>query len=150
MPRGAKSTYTDKQERKAKHIGYEKRRRKHNAPPGLLSTKTMEDDKTEGRSGHGKDAGNPAAKVGGAALHDARQANAAHRQRRAARRESVMCKAVPTDIAAGGWANDDGAIAERDRCVSLLRRKAKSFEERKLFNISRALIAIAKEIAVGR
>lgn len=55
--------------------------------------------------------------------------------------------AVPTNITAQPVAIDDAvAIAERDRCVLLLLQKARLFEERKLFHLSRALIAIAEEL----
>jgi hypothetical protein len=42
--------------------------------------------------------------------------------------------------------DDTSAAAERTRCILLLQQKARSFEERKLFTLSRALIAIAEEI----
>lgn len=70
MPRGDKSKYTDKQERKADHIaeGYEK----HGVPEKEAERRAWatvnKDDgggKKPGGSGRGKDTGNPAAHKGG-------------------------------------------------------------------------------------
>jgi len=58
-----------------------------------------------------------------------------------------MNMAVPTDMAAQAIPIDEvAAVAERNRCVLLLQLRARSFEKRKLFHISRALIAIAEEL----
>lgn len=58
-----------------------------------------------------------------------------------------------TDAAADAALISDGAgIAERNRCVLILQRRARWFEHQKLFHLSRALTAVAEEIggrAVG-
>lgn len=41
---------------------------------------------------------------------------------------------------------DSIAVAERARCILLLRERARSYEEKKLFHLSRALTSIAEEI----
>ena len=40
----------------------------------------------------------------------------------------------------------DFAVVERKRCVSALRERAHAFEQKKLFHIARALLAVAEEI----
>jgi plasmid stabilization system protein ParE len=70
MPRGDKSKYTDKQERKAEHIeeGYEKRGvGKKEAERRAWATVNRDDGggKRKGGSGRGKSTGHPAAKKGG-------------------------------------------------------------------------------------
>ena len=70
MPRGDKSKYTDKQERKAEHIekGYEKRGvGKKEAERRAWATVNKDDGggKKSGGSGRGKTTGHPAAKKGG-------------------------------------------------------------------------------------
>jgi plasmid stabilization system protein ParE len=70
MPRGAKSKYTDKQERKADHIaeGYEKRGvGKKEAERRAWATVNKGDGggKKQGGSGRGKRTGRPAAHKGG-------------------------------------------------------------------------------------
>ena len=70
MPRGAKSRYTDKQERKAEHIqeGYEKRGvGKEEAERRAWATVNRDDGggKKPGGSGRGKSTGHPAARKGG-------------------------------------------------------------------------------------
>ena len=70
MPRGDKSKYTDKQERKADHIaeGYEKRGvSEHEAERRAWATVNKDDGggKKEGGSGRGQHTGNPAAHKGG-------------------------------------------------------------------------------------
>ena len=70
MPRGAKSKYTDKQERKADHIaeGYEKRGvGKKEAERRAWATVNKDDGggKKPGGSGRGKRTGHPAAHKGG-------------------------------------------------------------------------------------
>lgn len=71
MPRGDKSKYTDKQERKADHIaeGYEKRGLSEKEAERRAWATVNKDDgggKKPGGSGRGKDTGNPAAHKGGA------------------------------------------------------------------------------------
>jgi hypothetical protein len=41
----------------------------------------------------------------------------------------------------------DPVLAERARCVSILRARAREFDRRKLFQLARPLAAIANEIA---
>src|ERR1700678_3923271 len=70
MPRGDKSKYTDKQERKADHIaeGYEERGvSEKDAERRAWATVNKDDGggKETGGSGRGKETGNPAAHKGG-------------------------------------------------------------------------------------
>ena len=70
MPRGDKSKYTDKQERKAEHIaeGYEKRGVSEKEAERRAWATVNKDDgggNKPGGSGRGKDTGNPAAHKGG-------------------------------------------------------------------------------------
>ena len=70
MPRGDKSKYTDKQERKADHIaeGYEKRGVSGQEAERRAWATVNKDDgggKKPGGSSRGKDTGNPAARKGG-------------------------------------------------------------------------------------
>jgi plasmid stabilization system protein ParE len=70
MPRGDKSKYTDKQERKADHIaeGYEERGVSENEAERRAWATVNKDDgggKEPGGSGRGKETGNPAAHKGG-------------------------------------------------------------------------------------
>jgi plasmid stabilization system protein ParE len=70
MPRGDKSKYTDKQERKADHIaeGYEKRGVSQPEAERRAWATVNKDDgggKAPGGSGRGKDTGHPAAHEGG-------------------------------------------------------------------------------------
>ena len=70
MPRGDKSKYTDKQERKADHIaqGYEAKGVPENEAERRAWATVNKDDgggKKPGGSGRGKDTGHPAAKKGG-------------------------------------------------------------------------------------
>jgi plasmid stabilization system protein ParE len=70
MPRGEKSKYTDKQERKADHIaaGYEDRGVSEKEAERRAWATVNKDDgggKNPGGSGRGKDTGNPAAHRGG-------------------------------------------------------------------------------------
>ena len=70
MPRGDKSKYTDKQERKADHIaeGYEKRgvsEKEAERRAWATVNKYDSNDKKAGGSGRGKHTGNPAAHKGG-------------------------------------------------------------------------------------
>lgn len=71
MPRGDKSKYTDKQERKADHIadGYQKRGLSEKEAERRAWATVNKDDgggKKPGGSGRGQDTGNPAAHKGGA------------------------------------------------------------------------------------
>jgi plasmid stabilization system protein ParE len=95
MPRGDKSKYTDKQERKADHIaeGYEKRGVSEKEAERRAWATVNKDDgggKKAGGSGRGMHTGNPAAhrggKIGGA--HAA--------QRTAAERSATAKKAAAT------------------------------------------------------
>lgn len=43
---------------------------------------------------------------------------------------------------------EDPAAMERARCVSILRARARDFESQKLFNLARALSAVADEIGI--
>jgi plasmid stabilization system protein ParE len=70
MPRGEKSKYTDKQERKADHIaeGYEKRGVSEKEAERRAWATVNKDDgggKKAGGSGRGKRTGHPAARKGG-------------------------------------------------------------------------------------
>lgn len=70
MPRGDKSKYTDKQERKADHIaeGYEKKGVSEEEAERRAWATVNKDDgggKEPGGSGRGKDTGHPAAHKGG-------------------------------------------------------------------------------------
>jgi plasmid stabilization system protein ParE len=70
MPRGDKSKYTDKQERKADHIaeGYEKRGVSEDEAERRAWATVNKDEgggKKPGGSGRGKQTGNPAAHKGG-------------------------------------------------------------------------------------
>lgn len=70
MPRGDKSRYTDKQERKAEHIAesYEQRGVPEDEAERRAWATVNADDgggNKPGGSGHGKDTGNPAAHEGG-------------------------------------------------------------------------------------
>src|SRR6185503_16874324 len=95
MPRGEKSKYTDKQERKADHIaeGYEKRGvAKKEAERRAWATVNKDDGggKAPGGSGRGKDTGHPAAHKGG------RKGGAAAARRPAAARSASARKAAAT------------------------------------------------------
>ncbi len=95
MPRGEKSKYTDKQERKADHIaeGYEKRGvGKKEAERRAWATVNKDDGggKAPGGSGRGKHTGHPAAHKGG------RKGGAAAARRPAAARSASARKAAAT------------------------------------------------------
>ena len=95
MPRGDKSKYTDKQERKADHIaeGYEKRGVAEKEAERRAWATVNKDDgggKKEGGSGSGKHTGNPAAHKGG------RKGGAASANRSAASRSASAKKAART------------------------------------------------------
>src|SRR5690606_18577095 len=95
MPRGDKSKYTDKQERKADHIaeGYEKRGVSEKEAERRAWATVNKDDgggNKPGGSGRGKDTGNPAAHKGG---HKGGEASA---HRSAAERSASAKKAAAT------------------------------------------------------
>jgi plasmid stabilization system protein ParE len=95
MPRGEKSKYTDKQERKAEHIeeGYEKRGvPKKEAERRAWATVNKDDGggKRPGGSGRGKSTGHPAAHKGG------RKGGRAAAARPAAERSASAKKAAAT------------------------------------------------------
>jgi plasmid stabilization system protein ParE len=95
MPRGDKSKYTDKQERKADHIaeGYEKRGvPEHEAERRAWATVNKDDGggKKAGGSGRGKSTGHPAAHKGG------EKGGAASASRSAASRSASARKAAAT------------------------------------------------------
>lgn len=95
MPRGDKSKYTDKQERKADHIaeGYEKRGVSEKEAERRAWATVNKDDgggKKEGGSGRGKHTGNPASHKGG------KSGGAASAKRSAAERSASAKKAAKT------------------------------------------------------
>ena len=95
MPRGDKSKYTDKQERKADHIaqGYEARGVPEKEAERRAWATVNKDDgggKAPGGSGRGKDTGHPAAHKGG------RKGGAASANRTAAERSASAKKAAAT------------------------------------------------------
>lgn len=95
MPRGAKSKYTDKQERKADHIAdsYESRGVPEKEAERRAWATVNKDDgggKRPGGSGRGKATGHPAARKGG------RKGGAASASRSAASRSASAKKAAAT------------------------------------------------------
>lgn len=95
MPRGEKSKYTDKQERKAEHIagGYEARGVSEKEAERRAWATVNKDDgggKNPGGSGRGTDTGHPAAHKGG------RKGGEASAQRSAADRSASAKKAAAT------------------------------------------------------
>jgi plasmid stabilization system protein ParE len=95
MPRGDKSKYTDKQERKADHIaeGYEKRAVPEQEAERRAWATVNKDDgggKKAGGSGRGKSTGHPAAHKGG------EKGGAASASRSAASRSASARKAAAT------------------------------------------------------
>lgn len=95
MPRGDKSKYTDKQERKADHVaeGYEKRGVSEKEAERRAWVTFNKDDgggKKDGRSGRGKHTGNPAAHKGG------EKGGTASASRSAASRSTSAKKAAST------------------------------------------------------
>ncbi len=95
MPRGDKSKYTDKQERKADHIaeGYEKKGVSEEEAERRAWATVNKDDgggKEPGGSGRGKDTGHPAAHKGG------RTGGAASASRTAEERSASARKAAAT------------------------------------------------------
>jgi hypothetical protein len=97
MPRGDKSKYTDKQERKAEHIeeGYEKRGvAKKEAKRRAWATVNKDDGggKRPGGSGRGKSTGHPAAKKGGRMGGKAAASRSAAARSRSARKAAATRK----------------------------------------------------------
>ena len=95
MPRGDKSKYTDKQERKEEHIaeGYEKRGVSEKEAERRAWATVNKDDgggKKAGGSGRGKETGHPAAHKGGA------KGGNASAERSAADRSASAKKAAAT------------------------------------------------------
>ena len=95
MPRGDKSKYTDKQERKADHIaeGYEARGVSEKEAERRAWATVNKDDgggKAPGGSGRGKSTGHPAAKKGG------KKGGEASASRSAAERSASARKAAAT------------------------------------------------------
>lgn len=95
MPRGDKSKYTDKQERKADHIaeGYEERGVSEKEAERRAWATVNKDDgggKNPGGSGRGKDTGHPAAQKGG------KKGGEASASRSAADRSASAKKAAAT------------------------------------------------------
>ena len=93
MPRGDKSKYTDRQERKADHIaeGYEAKGVSEKEAERRAWATVNKDDgggKAPGGSGRGKDTGHPAAHKGG------RKGGAASANRTAAERSASAKKAA--------------------------------------------------------
>ncbi len=97
MPRGEKSKYTDKQERKADHIaeGYEKRGVSSKEAERRAWATVNKDDaggKNPGGSGRGKRTGNPAARKGGKIGGRASAARAAEARSASARKAAATRK----------------------------------------------------------
>lgn len=100
MPRGDKSKYTDKQERKADHIaeGYEKRGVPEKEAERRAWATVNKDDgggKMPGGSGRGKRTGNPAAHKGGeaSASRSAAERSASARKAAATRKRNAEHRA---------------------------------------------------------
>lgn len=103
MPRGDKSTYTDKQERKADHIaeGYEKKGVSEKEAERRAWATVNKDDgggKTSG-SGRGKSTGHPASHAGG------KKGGEASAKRSAADRSASAKKAAATRKRNAGHSN---------------------------------------------
>jgi plasmid stabilization system protein ParE len=105
MPRGDKSKYTDKQERKADHIaeGYEKKGVSEKEAERRAWATVNKDDgggKKPGGSGRGKDTGHPAAHKGGekggkaAASRSAADRSASARKAAATRKKNAEHRAA--------------------------------------------------------
>lgn len=96
MPRGDKSKYTDKQERKADHIaeGYEKRGVPEKEAERRAWATVNKDDGggNKSGSGRGKRTGNPAAKKGGEKGGKASAARPAAERSRSARKAAETRK----------------------------------------------------------
>lgn len=97
MPRGDKSKYTDKQERKADHIaeGYEKRGVSETEAERRAWATVNKDDgggKKPGGSGRGRDTGHPAAHKGGKAGGRAAASRSAEARSASARKAAATRK----------------------------------------------------------
>ena len=98
MPRGDKSKYTDKQQRKARHIaeGYEQRGVPDDEAERRAWATVNKDDgggKQPGGSGRGKDTGHPAAHRGGERGGQAAAARPASARSASARKAAATRKA---------------------------------------------------------
>ena len=97
MPRGDKSKYTDKQERKADHIaeGYEKRGISEKEAERRAWATVNKDDgggKKEGGSGRGEHTGHPAAHRGGEKGGEASASRPAEERSKSARKAAATRK----------------------------------------------------------
>lgn len=96
MPRGDKSKYTDKQERKAEHIaeGYEKRGVSEKEAERRAWATVNKDDGggNKSGSGRGKDTGNPAAHKGGKKGGEASASRSAEERSKSAKKAAVTRK----------------------------------------------------------
>ena len=100
MPRGDKSKYTDKQERKADHIaeGYEKRGVGEKESERRAWATVNKDDglgKEPGGSGRGKHTGHPAARKGGKKGGEASSSRSAADRSASAKKAAVTRKRNP-------------------------------------------------------
>jgi len=132
MPRGDKSKYTDKQERKADHIAesYEARGVSEKEAERRAWATVNKDDGGGKKSGSGRGAhtGHPAAHKGGELgarrPHRDPQRHARHRRRKPPRRESATTPRISTTKRGPGWLFP--AARAMDRRVSRIGRR-KSF-----------------------
>ena len=96
MPQGDKSTYTDKQERKADHIaeGYEKRGVPEDEAERRAWATVNKDDGggNKAGSGRGKETGNPAAHKGGKKGGEASAARSAEARSQSAKKAAATRK----------------------------------------------------------
>jgi plasmid stabilization system protein ParE len=96
MPRGDKSKYTDKQERKAEHIaeGYEKRGVSEKEAERRAWATVNKDDGGGNKSGsdRGKDTGNPAAHKGGKKGGEASASRSAEERSKSAKKAAATRK----------------------------------------------------------
>ena len=63
-------------------------------------------------------------------------------------RETAGAMGVVPPLASVELSPEDPAATERARCISILHARAKDFESQKLFNLARALFAVADEIGI--
>jgi plasmid stabilization system protein ParE len=97
MPRGDKSKYTDKQERKADHIaeGYEEKGVSEKEAERRAWATVNKDDgggKKQGGSGRGKDTGHPAARKGGEKCGKASASRSAEKRSASAKKAAATRK----------------------------------------------------------
>jgi plasmid stabilization system protein ParE len=97
MPRGDKSKYTDKQERKADHIaeGYEEKGVSEKEAERRAWATVNKDDgggKKQGGSGRGKDTGHPAARKGGEKGGKASESRSAEKRSASAKKAAATRK----------------------------------------------------------